>query len=65
MGDLKSWLLGIREKSRRIGELAFRRTEVKREEWKKISEKDHILSTAAFNSSLERVFDEQDDCNAS
>jgi exocyst complex component 6 len=62
MGDLKGWLLGIREKSREIGEIAFHQTEVKREEWRKISETDAILSSATFNSALERVYNEQDDC---
>jgi len=62
MADLKGWLLGIREKSRDIGEIAFRQTEGKRQEWQRISEADPILSSAAFNSALERVYDEQDDC---
>jgi exocyst complex component 6 len=62
MADLKGWLLGIREKSRDIGEIAFRQTEGKRQEWQRISETDPILSSAAFNSALERVYDEQDDC---
>lgn len=62
MADLKGWLLGIREKSREIGEVAFRQTEGKREDWRRISENDPILSSAAFNSALERVYDEQDDC---
>jgi hypothetical protein len=62
MGDLKSWLLGIREKSRLIGEVAFHHTEMKRQEWRRISENDPILSSAAFNSALERIYDEQDDC---
>jgi hypothetical protein len=63
MGDLKGWLLGIREKSREIGEIAFHQTEIKREEWRKISETDAILSSATFNSALERVYNEQDDCD--
>lgn len=63
MADLKGWLLGIRQKSREIGEIAFRRTEEKREEWRHISEKDPILAAAPFNSAMERVFDEQDDCD--
>jgi exocyst complex component 6 len=62
MADLKGWLLGIREKSRKIGEIAFRQTEGKREEWRRIAENDPILSSAVFNSALERVYDEQDDC---
>ena len=62
MADLKGWLLGIREKSRKIGEIAFRHTEAKREEWRQIAENDPILSSAVFNSALERVYDEQDDC---
>jgi exocyst complex component 6 len=62
MGDLKGWLLGIREKSRKIGEIAFHQTEVKREGWRKVSETDAILSSATFNSALERVYNEQDDC---
>ena len=64
MGDLKGWLLGVREKSRQIGALAFRRTEIKREEWRRLSEDDPILSSAPFNSALERVYDEQDDCTS-
>lgn len=64
MGDLKSWLLGIRERSKEIGEIAFRHTEQKREEWRRISENDPILSGASFNSALERVYDEQDDCSS-
>lgn len=62
MADLTGWLLGIREKSRDIGETAFRQTERKRDDWRRVSEKDPVLSNAAFNSALERVFDEQDDC---
>ena len=62
MADLKGWLLGIREKSRDIGEIAFRQTERKRDEWRRISEKDPVLSNAPFNSALERVFNEQDEC---
>jgi len=62
MADLTGWLLGIREKSPKIGEIAFRRTEEKREEWRHIAENDPILSSAVFNSALETVFDEQDDC---
>jgi exocyst complex component 6 len=62
MADLKGWLWDIREKSQQIGEIAFRHTEKKREEWQRISEKDSILVTAAFNSALEQVYDEQDDC---
>ena len=64
MADLKGWLLGIRERSRQIGELAFRRTEIKREDWRRVSENDPILANAAFNSALERVYDEQDECNS-
>ena len=62
MADLTGWLLGIREKSRDIGEIAFRQTETKRDEWRRVSEKDPVLASATFNSALERVFDEQDDC---
>jgi hypothetical protein len=62
MADLKSWLLGVREKSREIGEAAFRQTELKREDWRGISEQDAILASAVFNSALERVYDEQDEC---
>ena len=62
MADLKGWLLGIREKSREIGEIAFRQAEKKREEWQRISENDLILANALFNSALERVYDEQDNC---
>jgi hypothetical protein len=65
MGDLTGWLLGIREKSRQIGEIAFQQTQFKREAWRQISEKDPILSSAAFNSALERIQDEQDDCISS
>jgi exocyst complex component 6 len=64
MGDLKSWLLGIREKSRLIGEIAFEQTEKKRQAWRTIAEKDPILSNASFNSALERIFDEQDECTS-
>ena len=63
MADLKSWLLGIREKSREIGEVAFHQTELKREDWRQISEQDPILAGAVFNSALERVYDEQDECS--
>ena len=62
MADLKSWLLGIRERSREIGEVAFHHTELKREDWRQISEQDPILAGAVFNSALERVYDEQDEC---
>src|SRR5579871_4724066 len=62
MRDLNDWLLSIREKSRQIGEIAFRRTEKKRDEWRSISENDPILSSAGFNSALQRVYDEQDEC---
>jgi exocyst complex component 6 len=65
MADLKGWLLGIREKSRAVGEIAFRRTAEKREEWRHVSGNDPILSSAVFNSALERVYDEQDDCTSS
>ena len=65
MGDLKSWLLSVREKSRLIGEVAFQQTENKRQEWRRISENDAILSSASFNSALQRVYDEQDDCGPS
>jgi hypothetical protein len=61
MADLTGWLVGIREKSTDIGEIAFRQTERKRDEWRRISENDPVLSNASFNSALERVFDEQDD----
>src|SRR5271155_852574 len=64
MADLTGWLVGIREKSTDIGEIAFRQTERKRDEWRRISENDSVLSNASFNSALERVFDEQDDCTS-
>jgi hypothetical protein len=64
MADLTGWLVGIREKSTDIGEIAFRQTERKRDEWRRISENDPVLSNASFNSALERVFDEQDDCTS-
>jgi hypothetical protein len=62
MGDLKSWLLDIREQSRLIGEVAFNQTEAKRQTWRRVSENDPILSSASFNSALERIYDEQDEC---
>jgi exocyst complex component 6 len=62
MGDLKGWLLDIREKSKQIGEIAFQQTEWKRDAWRQLSENDPILASAAFNSALERIQDEQDDC---
>lgn len=62
VADLQTWLLKIREKSKQIGELAFRHTEKKREEWRQISEQDTILSSATFNSALERIYCEQDNC---
>jgi len=62
VADLQTWLLKIREKSKQIGELAFRHTSKKREEWRQIAEQDNILSSATFNSALERIYCEQDNC---
>lgn len=62
MRDLNDWLLSIRENSKQVGQIAFRQTEKKREEWRGRSETDPILSNASFNSPLQRVFDEQDEC---
>ena len=64
MGDLKGWLLDIREKSKQIGEIAFQRTERKRDGWRQLAENDPILASASFNSALERIQDEQDDCTS-
>jgi hypothetical protein len=64
MGDLKGWLLDIREKSKQIGEIAFQRTEGKRDAWRQLAENDPILASASFNSALERIQDEQDDCTS-
>ena len=62
MADLKEWLLNIRQSSQRIGDVAFRHTEQKRDEWQQLSQNHPIVSTAAFNSALEQVYNEQDDC---
>jgi Exocyst complex component EXOC6/Sec15, N-terminal len=62
MQDLKGWLLAIREQTQGVGEMAFMQTEKSRATWRKIAENHRILSTASYNSPLQRVFDEQDAC---
>jgi exocyst complex component 6 len=62
MRDLKGWLLSIREKSRQLGEIAFQTTTMKRDEWRTLSESDPILSSAGFNSPIQLVYDEQNEC---
>jgi exocyst complex component 6 len=62
LADLKEWLLKIRQSSQLIGDVAIQHAEKKRDEWQQVSQNNAILSTASFNSALERVYNEQDDC---
>jgi exocyst complex component 6 len=65
MGDMRTWLLDVREKSRVIGEVAFHHTDRKRTEWRRLIQTNPIFSGASFNSVLERIHNEQDECISS
>lgn len=61
MSDLNTWLFRIRETSQFLGEVAFYHTEMRRTRHRKRVEDDTFLTKFKLNSSIELVYDEDEE----
>ncbi|ODQ55686.1 exocyst complex subunit Sec15-like protein [Saitoella complicata NRRL Y-17804] len=64
MGDLRQWLLGVREQSRLVGQLAFDETDRRRRSWHDRIMSDPVLNNAKLNTALELVLNEMNPFSA-
>ena len=62
MADLREWLLGVREKSRLVGQVAFDETYNRHEQWLQIVADHPRLRKSQINSPIELIMNEPDEC---